>query len=258
MMSAQEVWVVMPDSDLLTNCSTVSEVSWGPSGTFSLMSSIVFWASALSLSGFSVHDDRPSARAAGAPNPIAITVAVAISGAAFILRVSLQDRVIPIHHDAVITDRLDELLIVAIGGRWRCQTIPPVAMAVAAMVRNHRQHVARPVWPVATRISKLTARRLVIAFVPTTGLETGGLPSGGCGDSSAEREFPSDKVYGRDDLDCGVDRFVRFGVQDDVDVERHARGTGGSWFRNLRWQPARGTDRRRPALRPRLDCRRAQ
>src|ERR1700690_2158367 len=65
---------------------------------------------------------------------------------------------------------------------------------------------------------ELTARRLVIAFVPTTGLETGGLPSGGCGDSSAEREFPSDKVYGRDDLDCGVDRFVRFGVQDDVGV----------------------------------------
>ncbi len=29
-------------------------------------------------------------------------------------------------------------------------------------------------------------------------LETGGLPSGGCGDSSAEREFPSDKVYSRD------------------------------------------------------------
>jgi hypothetical protein len=26
-----------------------------------------------------------------------------------------------------------------------------------------------------------------------------GLPSGGCGDSSAEREFPSDKVYRRDD-----------------------------------------------------------
>jgi hypothetical protein len=31
------------------------------------------------------------------------------------------------------------------------------------------------------------------------GLETGGLLSGGCGDSSAEREFPSDKVYSRDD-----------------------------------------------------------
>jgi len=30
-----------------------------------------------------------------------------------------------------------------------------------------RQHVARPVWPVATRTSKLTARRLVITFVPT-------------------------------------------------------------------------------------------
>jgi hypothetical protein len=28
---------------------------------------------------------------------------------------------------------------------------------------------------------ELTARRLVIAFAPTTGLETGGLPSGGCG-----------------------------------------------------------------------------
>jgi hypothetical protein len=26
-----------------------------------------------------------------------------------------------------------------------------------------------------------------------------GLPSGGCGDSSAEREFPSDRVYRRDD-----------------------------------------------------------
>ena len=26
-------------------------------------------------------------------------------------------------------------------------------------------------------------------------LETRGLPWGGCGDSSAEREFPSDKVY---------------------------------------------------------------
>ena len=26
-----------------------------------------------------------------------------------------------------------------------------------------------------------------------------GLPSGGCGDSSAEREFPSDKVYRRND-----------------------------------------------------------
>jgi hypothetical protein len=26
-----------------------------------------------------------------------------------------------------------------------------------------------------------------------------GLPSGGCGDSGAEREFPSDRVYRRDD-----------------------------------------------------------
>ena len=31
------------------------------------------------------------------------------------------------------------------------------------------------------------------------GLETGGLSSGGCGDSRAEREFPSDKVYRGDD-----------------------------------------------------------
>jgi hypothetical protein len=31
------------------------------------------------------------------------------------------------------------------------------------------------------------------------GLETGGLPSGGCGHSNTEREFPSDKVYRRDD-----------------------------------------------------------
>jgi len=30
------------------------------------------------------------------------------------------------------------------------------------------------------------------------GLETGGLPSGGCGDLIAEREFLSDKVYRRD------------------------------------------------------------
>jgi hypothetical protein len=30
-------------------------------------------------------------------------------------------------------------------------------------------------------------------------LETGGRPSRGCGDSSTEREFPSDKVYRRDD-----------------------------------------------------------
>jgi hypothetical protein len=31
------------------------------------------------------------------------------------------------------------------------------------------------------------------------GLETGRLPSRGCGDSSAERKFPSDKVYRRND-----------------------------------------------------------
>ena len=34
---------------------------------------------------------------------------------------------------------------------------------------NSRQHVARPVWPVATHRGVLTARRLVITFVPTTG-----------------------------------------------------------------------------------------
>jgi hypothetical protein len=32
-----------------------------------------------------------------------------------------------------------------------------------------RQHVARPVWPMATHQGKLTARRLVITFVATTG-----------------------------------------------------------------------------------------
>jgi hypothetical protein len=32
-----------------------------------------------------------------------------------------------------------------------------------------RQHVARPVWPAATHSGTLTARRLVITFVPTTG-----------------------------------------------------------------------------------------
>jgi hypothetical protein len=30
-----------------------------------------------------------------------------------------------------------------------------------------RQHVARPAWPAATHKGKLTARRLVITFVPT-------------------------------------------------------------------------------------------
>jgi hypothetical protein len=33
---------------------------------------------------------------------------------------------------------------------------------------SHDEHVARPVWPVATHKGKLTARRLVITFVPTT------------------------------------------------------------------------------------------
>ena len=36
------------------------------------------------------------------------------------------------------------------------------------------------------------------------GLETGGLLSGGCGDSNAKREFPSDKVYRR--VDRGIVR----------------------------------------------------
>jgi hypothetical protein len=39
-------------------------------------------------------------------------------------------------------------------------------------------------------------------------LETGGLPSGGCGDSSAEREFPAHKVYRRDDRGIvGIESF---------------------------------------------------
>jgi hypothetical protein len=69
--------------------------------------------------------------------------------------------------------------------------------------------IARPVWPVATHKGELTARRLVITFVPTDGLETGGLPSGGCGDSSTEREFPSDKVYRRDNRGIiGVESLI--------------------------------------------------
>ena len=45
------------------------------------------------------------------------------------------------------------------------------------------------------------------------GLETGRLTSGGCGDSSAEREFPSDKVYRRDDRGIvGVESFGSQGL----------------------------------------------
>jgi hypothetical protein len=40
-----------------------------------------------------------------------------------------------------------------------------------------------------------------------------GLPSGGCGDSSAEREFPSHKVYRRDDRGIvGVESFSAEGL----------------------------------------------
>ena len=40
-------------------------------------------------------------------------------------------------------------------------------------------------------------------------LGTGGLPSGGCGDSNAEREFLSDKVYRRNDRGIvGVEPFI--------------------------------------------------
>jgi len=72
-----------------------------------------------------------------------------------------------------------------------------------------RQHVARPVWPVTTHQGELTARRLVITFVPTTGRKLGGLPSGGCGDSNTERKLPADKVYRRDDRGIvGVESFI--------------------------------------------------
>jgi hypothetical protein len=38
-----------------------------------------------------------------------------------------------------------------------------------------------------------------------------GLPSGGCGDLRTQREFPSDKVYRRDD--CGIVGVESFGLQ---------------------------------------------
>jgi len=69
------------------------------------------------------------------------------------------------------------------------------------------------------------------------GLETGRLTSGGCGDSSAEREFPSDKVYRRDDR--GVVGVESFGLQCsafvviDTSVGRKARSCG-SGTRNAR------------------------
>jgi hypothetical protein len=40
-----------------------------------------------------------------------------------------------------------------------------------------------------------------------------GSPSGGCGDSSAEREFPSDKIYRRDECGVvGVESFIVYGL----------------------------------------------
>jgi hypothetical protein len=56
----------------------------------------------------------------------------------------------------------------------------------------------------------MAAPRLILLFRHLCGaLDTvDGLLSGGCGDSSAEREFPSDKVYGRDDRGIvGVESF---------------------------------------------------
>jgi hypothetical protein len=49
-----------------------------------------------------------------------------------------------------------------------------------------------------------------------------GLLSGGCGDLSAEREFPSDKVYRRDD--CGI-----------VGVEASARNVRASTSSTPSW-----------------------
>jgi hypothetical protein len=56
--------------------------------------------------------------------------------------------------------------------------------------REDMSHVARPVWPVATRKSKLTARRLVITFVPTASWETDEL-----GNWSAEKGIEAIKTH---------------------------------------------------------------
>jgi hypothetical protein len=42
-------------------------------------------------------------------------------------------------------------------------------------------------------------KQIAAWFAGTSASETGGLPLGGCGDSPTGREFPSDKVYRRDD-----------------------------------------------------------
>jgi hypothetical protein len=81
--------------------------------------------------------------------------------------------------------------------------------------------------------SELTTRRLVITFVPTTGLETGGLPWDGCGHSSTEREFPSDKVYRR--YDRGIVGVESLSLQGLAFFDMHT--SVGRASRVLSWPP---------------------
>jgi hypothetical protein len=79
---------------------------------------------------------------------------------------------------------------------------------------------------VATHQGELTARRLVITFVPTTGWKLEDSRRGGCGHSNTEREFPSDKVYRSDDrgivgVEClSPHRLGFFSVHTVLDVRR--------------------------------------
>ena len=70
-------------------------------------------------------------------------------------------------------------------GPWLAKPARPVPPP-----REDMSHVARPVWPVATRKSKLTARRLVITFVPTASWETDEL-----GNWSAEKGIEAIKTH---------------------------------------------------------------
>ena len=79
--------------------------------------------------------------------------------------------------------------------------------AAAKMATDVRGPLVR-----GTGIESVTACQTARTLSPTNlcgDLDTvHGLPSGGCGDLSAEREFPSDKVYRRDDRGIvGVESF---------------------------------------------------
>jgi hypothetical protein len=68
--------------------------------------------------------------------------------------------------------------------------------------------VTTPAYGRASTPRCATPRRSAI-LLPLRWRHVRGLPSGGCGDSSAEREFPSDKVYRRDDRGIvGVESFI--------------------------------------------------